>query len=76
VVLLIGSAAKIAGFGLLIRLLVDAIPSLYEHWQQMLIVVAILSLALGNLVAIVQSNLKRMLGYSSMSHIGFVLLGH
>jgi NADH-quinone oxidoreductase subunit N len=75
VILFLGTAPKIAAFALLFRLLVEAMPALSGHWQQMLMVVAILSMALGNLVAIVQSNIRRMLAYSSIAHMGYMLLG-
>jgi NADH-quinone oxidoreductase subunit N len=57
------------------RLLVDGMLPLWHDWQQMLIVLAVLSLALGNLAAIAQTNLKRMFAYSTISHMGFMLLG-
>ncbi len=75
VTLLISTAPKVAAFGLAVRLFVDTMPSLHGQWQQMLIVVSILSMGLGNLVAVVQQNLKRMLAYSSIAHIGYMLLG-
>ncbi len=73
--LLIATAPKIAAFGLGARLLIDALPGLQPDWQQLLIILAMLSMALGNFVAIVQSNLKRMLAYSSIAHMGYMLLG-
>ncbi len=72
--LLIGSAPKIAAFAMAIRLLVGALPALAEHWQQMLLLMAWASLAVGNLAAIAQTNLKRMLAYSTIAQMGFVLL--
>lgn len=75
VTLLIAGAPKLAAFGLTIRLLHEALNGLAEDWQQMLIVLAVCSLLLGNLVAIAQSNFKRMLAYSAIAQIGFVLLG-
>ena len=75
VTLLISTAPKVAAFGLAIRLFVDTMPSLHGQWQQMLIVVSILSMGLGNLVAIAQRNLKRMLAYSSIAHMGYMFLG-
>lgn len=75
VTLFIGSAPKIAALGMAIRLLVDSMPELTTQWQQVLIVIAIASIALGNIVAIVQSNLKRMLSYSSIAHMGYMSLG-
>ncbi len=75
VTLFLGSAPKIAAFALAMRLLVDGMGSLLVQWQDMLIILAVLSMALGNLVAIAQTNLKRMLAYSTISHVGFIFLG-
>ena len=75
VALYIGAAPKVAAFALFMRMLVEGLGVLHEDWQLMLAVLAVLSLVLGNLVAIAQSNLKRMLGYSTISHVGFILLG-
>jgi NADH-quinone oxidoreductase subunit N len=77
VTLFVSSAPKIAGFALIVRLLGQALgdDALVLEWQQMLIVMAVLSLIIGNITAIVQTNLKRMLAYSTISHMGFVLLG-
>ena len=72
---LIASGPKLATFALTFRLLGDGLLSTSAHWQQMLIVLAVLSLGLGNLAAIAQTNIKRMLAYSAISQIGFVLLG-
>ncbi len=72
---LIGTAPKLAGFAMIMRLLVEALGGLQADWQQMIIILAILSLAVGNIIAIAQSNLKRMLAYSTISHVGFILLG-
>lgn len=73
--LFIASAPKVASFAITVRILVQAMPSLQAYWVQMLIVVSILSMLLGNLLAIAQTNLKRMLAYSSIAHIGYTLLG-
>ena len=67
--------SKLAAFVLVVKLLAGAAAPLAQQWQQMLILVAVLSLAVGNLVAIAQVNLKRMLAYSTISHMGFFLLG-
>ena len=75
VTLYIGSAPKIAAFAMAIRLLAEALGGLQVDWSGMLIVLAVLSLALGNIVAIAQTNLKRLLAYSTISHVGFLLLG-
>ena len=73
--LLIGGAPKLAAFALMIRLLVEGLLPLAIDWQQMLAFLAIASLAVGNLAAIAQTNLKRMLAYSTIAQMGFVLLG-
>jgi NADH-quinone oxidoreductase subunit N len=75
VTLFIGSAPKIAAFAMAMRLLVESLGSLSVDWQSMLIILSVLSLALGNLVAIAQTSMKRMLAYSTISHVGFLLLG-
>lgn len=72
---LIGTAPKLAGFAMLMRLLVEALGGLQADWQQMIIVISVLSMAVGNVLAIAQTNLKRMLAYSTISHVGFILLG-
>jgi len=72
---LIATAPKLAGFAIVMRLMVEGLGSLQADWQQMIIVLAVLSLAVGNIVAIAQTNLKRMLAYSTISHVGFILLG-
>ncbi len=75
VTLFIGSAPKIASFAFFMRLLVSGLDGLVGDWRDMLIVLSVLSMALGNLTAIAQTNLKRMLAYSTISHMGFLLLG-
>ena len=77
VTLLIGTAPKLAAFAFIMRLLVQAlgIQQLMVEWQQMLVLLAVASLAIGNITAIAQTNLKRMLAYSAISHMGFLLLG-
>lgn len=75
VVLFLGSAPKIAAFALAIRLLVDGLGALSADWQGMLMILAVLSMGLGNLIAIAQTNIKRMLAYSTISHVGFIFLG-
>jgi NADH-quinone oxidoreductase subunit N len=57
------------------RLLVGGLEGLAPHWQQMLVIMVILSLATGNIIAIAQTNIKRMLAYSTIAHMGFMLLG-
>ena len=71
----IASGSKLAAFGMAYRLLDAGMGDLAHQWQLMLAVLAVLSLAIGNLVAIVQTNLKRMLAYSTISHMGYLLLG-
>jgi len=75
VTLFIAAGPKLAAFGMAVRLLVNALPSMAEDWQRMLVLLALLSMALGNITAIAQSNLKRMLAYSAIAHMGFMLLG-
>lgn len=75
VTVFIGSASKLAAFGMAYRLLEGAMGGLQGQWTLMLAVLAALSLAVGNLFAIAQTNLKRMLAYSTISHVGFLLLG-
>ena len=75
VTLLIGGAPKLAAFAIFIRLLVEGMLPLAFDWQQMLMVLSIGSLLIGNLAAIAQTNLKRMLAFSTISQMGFVLLG-
>ena len=75
VTLVVGSAPKLAAFAMTMRMLVNGLLDLASDWQQMLMVLAVLSMALGNIAAIAQSNLKRMLAYSTIAHMGFMLLG-
>lgn len=75
VTLLLGGAPKLAGFAICFRLLIEGLLPLAPDWQQMLTVLAVLSMAIGNITAIAQTNLKRMLAYSTISQMGFMLLG-
>ncbi len=75
VTLYISTAPKLAAFAMLMRLLVDGLGALQPQWQDILVLLSVLSLAIGNVVAIAQTNIKRMLAYSGISHIGFLLLG-
>jgi NADH-quinone oxidoreductase subunit N len=75
VTLLIGGAPKLAAFAVIIRILVEGLGGLAAEWQQMMIVMAIVSLIVGNITAIAQTNIKRMLAYSTISQMGFLLLG-
>jgi NADH-quinone oxidoreductase subunit N len=74
VTLYIASAPKIAALALLLRILVDGLGGLHAVWADMIMVVAVLSLLVGTVVAIAQTNIKRMLGYSTIAHVGFILL--
>ena len=75
VTVFIGTASKLAAFALAMRLLPEALAGSQPDWSQMLVVLAVLSMAIGNIVAIAQTNLKRMLAYSTISHVGYILLG-
>jgi NADH-quinone oxidoreductase subunit N len=75
VTVFIGTASKIAAFALIMRLLPEALAGAQADWSQMLVVISVLSMAVGSIVAIAQTNIKRMLAYSTISHIGYVLLG-
>jgi NADH-quinone oxidoreductase subunit N len=75
VTLLIGGAPKLAAFAITVRLLVEGLLGMAQEWQQMLMVLGVASLVVGNLAAIAQSNLKRMLAYSTIAQMGFVVLG-
>jgi len=74
VTLVLAAAPKLAAFAIVMRLLVTGLGELTISWQPMLIILAVLSMAIGNLTALMQTNMKRMLAYSSISHMGFVLL--
>ena len=74
-VMVIGSAPKLAAFAFVMRMLVEGLQPLMGHWASMLIILAVLSMALGNISAIAQTNIKRMFAYSTIAHIGFFLLG-
>ena len=73
--LFISTAPKIAAFGITVRILQQALPGLQASWIPMLITISIASMLFGNLVAIAQTNIKRMLAYSSIAHVGYALLG-
>ena len=74
ITLYIASAPKLAALALLLRILVDGLGDLHGVWQGMIMVLAVLSLLIGNIVAIAQTNIKRMLGYSAIAHVGFILM--
>ncbi|RDH81181.1 MAG: NADH-quinone oxidoreductase subunit NuoN [endosymbiont of Galathealinum brachiosum] len=71
----IATAPKVAGFAMVIRLLAESMGSLQADWQGMLIILSVLSMIVGNVIAIAQTNLKRLLAYSTISHVGFIMLG-
>ncbi|HLY96778.1 MAG TPA: NADH-quinone oxidoreductase subunit NuoN, partial [Sideroxyarcus sp.] len=71
----IGTAPKLAAFAFVMRILVEALQPLMIHWSGMLVILAVLSMAVGNITAIAQTNIKRMLAYSTISHMGFLLIG-
>ena len=71
----VGTAPKVAAVALFVRLLVDGLGALHDQWQIMATIIAVSSLAVGNLFALVQTNIKRMLGYSTIAHVGFLFLG-
>jgi len=75
VTLFLGTAPKLAAFAMLMRLVVDGLPGLQAEWNQILILLAVLSIGLGNIVAISQTNLKRMFAYSTIAHVGFLFIG-
>lgn len=75
VALTIGSAPKLAALAMTLRILIETLNDVAISWQPMLLIMAVLSLAIGNITALMQTNFKRLLGYSTISHIGFVLLG-
>jgi len=73
--LIVGAAPKLAAFGFIMRLLATGLQGLLTDWQPMLVILTLASLAVGNIIAIAQANLKRMLAYSTIAHMGFVTLG-
>ncbi|MBK5970122.1 MULTISPECIES: NADH-quinone oxidoreductase subunit NuoN [Thiorhodovibrio] len=75
IVLFLSSAPKIAAFAMASRILIDSLGALQSDWGEILIILSILSMGLGNIVAIAQTNIKRMLAYSTISHVGFIFLG-
>ncbi len=75
VTLYVGSAPKIAAFAMIMRIIVEAMGPMHDSWQDMLMVIGVFSVALGNITAIAQTNIKRMLAYSTIAHMGFVVLG-
>ena len=75
VTLFIATAPKLAAFALIYRILVDGLGGVQDAWQGTIMIVSLLSLILGNVVAIAQTNIKRMLGYSAIGHVGFIFAG-
>ena len=75
ITLFIGSAPKLAAFAFVMRLLVEGMGEMVSDWQGMLVILAVMSMAVGNIAAIAQTNIKRMLAYSTISHMGFLILG-
>ncbi len=75
ITIFLAAAPKIAAFALMFRLLIEGLESTIVEWQSLLIILAVVSLLVGNIVAIAQTNLKRILAYSAISHMGFVLMG-
>jgi NADH-quinone oxidoreductase subunit N len=71
----IGSVPKLASFAMIMRILVEALPDLANHWMLMLIILSFLSMGIGNITAVVQTNIKRLLAYSAIAHMGYFLLG-
>lgn len=74
ITLYIASAPKLAALALTLRILVDGLGVLHDTWADMIMVIAVLSILVGNIIAIAQTNIKRMLGYSTIGHVGFILL--
>ena len=75
VVSYLGSVPKLAALGFLVRILIDTLPGLGDHWQILLLCFGMLSIIVGNVCALVQQNILRLLAYSTISHVGFILLG-
>ncbi len=75
VALFVSSAPKVAAFAMTVRMLVEGLSALHTDWQGMLVILAVASIGLGNVAAIAQTNIKRMFGYSTISHVGFIFLG-
>jgi NADH-quinone oxidoreductase subunit N len=73
VTLFISTVPKIAAVAMLVRLLVDGLGAMQPYWSDLFMVLAILSIAIGSIVALMQTNIKRLLAYSTISHVGFVL---
>ena len=75
VTLYLATAPKVAAFAMMYRLLVDGLSGIHADWQMILVILSVLSMVFGNIIAIAQNNIKRMLAYSTISHVGFILMG-
>ncbi|WPE18329.1 NADH-quinone oxidoreductase subunit NuoN [Candidatus Thioglobus autotrophicus] len=75
VTLFLSTVPKIAAVAMLVRILVDGLGAMHAYWADLFMVLAVLSIALGSVVALMQTNIKRMLAYSTISHVGFIMLG-
>lgn len=75
VTLFLSTVPKIAAVAMLVRILIDGLGAMHAYWSDLFMVLAILSIALGSVVALMQTNIKRLLAYSTISHVGFILLG-
>ena len=75
VTMFISTVPKIAAIAMLVRLLIDGLGAMYAYWSDLFMILALLSIALGSVVALLQTNIKRMLAYSTISHVGFIMLG-
>jgi len=75
VTMFLSSVPKIAALAMLVRILIDGLGSMHDYWADLFIALSLLSIALGSVVALMQTNIKRMLAYSTISHVGFIMLG-
>jgi NADH-quinone oxidoreductase subunit N len=75
VTLFLSTVPKIAAVAMLVRILVDGLGAMHAYWSDLFMILAVLSIALGSVVALMQTNIKRMLAYSTISHVGFIMLG-
>jgi NADH-quinone oxidoreductase subunit N len=71
----LSSVPKIAALAMLVRILIDGLGSMHDYWADLFIALSLLSIALGSVVVLMQTNIKRMLAYSTISHVGFIMLG-
>jgi len=75
VTMFLSTVPKIAAVAMLVRILIDGLGAMHPYWSDLFMVLALLSIALGSVVALMQTNIKRMLAYSTISHVGFIMLG-